>query len=100
MGGKWLELLSEIALPCSSHAVVVERASASVERLDSSLDQAQDSGDLKFFNREFQKRRIAAKLRGESYPNYGIFRSKLKRVLASHAAGKPTSTILSEVFGE
>jgi len=33
-----------------AHAIVLQRAAASCERLDCALDEAQDGGRLKFFN--------------------------------------------------
>ena len=43
----------------------MQRATELVGRLDTRLAQAQRAGDLQFFNREYRRRRLAAREAGE-----------------------------------
>ena len=54
------------------HADALQRTETIVARLDARVAQAQQSGDLGFFNREFARRRQEAQAAGRPFPNYRL----------------------------
>ena len=84
----------------TEHHVAIARAQAAVERIDTVLAAAQAAGDLKFFNSQFRRRRVAAKAAGRRFMTYGAAVRGLRRVLAGAAAdGAMIATLLEQVLG-
>jgi hypothetical protein len=88
----------ELGVPITSHATVLERASAAVQRIREGLSWAQRTGTLAAFNDEFRRRRLQAKAAGHDFMSYAQARAKLQRALAAVAAGRPTRALIAEVF--
>jgi len=90
----------ELNVQCTAHAIVLQRAAASCERLDCALDEAQDGGRLKFFNQVYRRKRIE-RASPDTRHDLSDRARKLQRVLAQHAAGQIiTPGIVTRVFGE
>jgi hypothetical protein len=91
----------QLAVSVTPHAVVLARASAAVERIERGIDAAQEQGLLKQFNREYKRRRLLAKARGQGFMGYQRARAKLRTALASAAAkgaDVPADELLARVF--
>jgi hypothetical protein len=82
----------------TDHAAVLARAKAAGASLEDRLSAAQDAGQLREFNRQYQQRRLAAKLAGRSFIGYGEARARLRALLAATAAGKFTGNVIQRVF--
>jgi hypothetical protein len=80
------------------HAVVLARAKAAGVELESKLTAAQDEGQLKEFNQEYQRHRLAAKMVGRRFISYQEARARLRALLAAAAAGKFTGNVVQRVF--
>jgi hypothetical protein len=89
-----------LGIPLTDHATAVTRARAAVSRISAALDEAHSHGDLKFFNREFHRRRMAARAAGKPFMSYAVAMQKLRRELAGVAAGRITRLMVARVFGE
>jgi hypothetical protein len=76
----------QIQVSVTAHAIVVQRASAAVARIDQGIDAAQERGLLKLFNDEYRRRRVLAKARGEGFMVYRHARARLRKALATAAA--------------
>ncbi len=69
------------------------------------MDAAEQSGVLKFFNQEYQRRRQAAVAAGKNIAPYAAVRARLRRALAKRAAINPAerlampTSLIPEVFG-
>lgn len=50
----------ELGVPVTVHRVAMQRAGASVARIDAALTEAQRCGLMSFFNAEYRRRRAAA----------------------------------------
>ena len=70
-----------------AHDEAVTRARAAVARINAVLNAAHDRGDLKFFNSEFRRRRMAARAAGVSFMSYATAMQRLRKELACVAAG-------------
>jgi hypothetical protein len=91
----------QLAVSVTPHAVVVQRASAAVERIDTRLDQAQEQGLLKEFNRQYKRRRLLAQARGEGFIPYRHAKARLRKMLTTAAAtGGLPENLFDRVFGE
>ena len=66
----------------SEHSVVVARARDALARLDTKIELARRDGVLKFFNREYQRRRLAARAAGARFMTYGQAKRRLRQLLA------------------
>jgi len=84
----------------TDHAAVLARAKAAGVDLESKLTAAQDAGQLREFNQEYQQRRLAAKIRGRRFISYQEARARLRALLAAAAAGKFTGNVIQRVFEE
>jgi hypothetical protein len=82
----------------SEHAVVLARAEAAVAKITTGLNQAKAAGDLKLFNRAYHAYRLEAQRRGEHPMTYGIAFERLRKALASAAAGVPVAGLMQQVF--
>jgi hypothetical protein len=82
----------------TDHAAVLARAKAAGVELESKLTAAQDTGQLSEFNREYQRRRLAAKMAGRRFISYREARARLRALLAAAAAGKFTGNVIQRVF--
>ena len=76
------------------------RARAAVTRINAVLNAAHDRGDLKFFNAEFRRRRMAARAAGVSFMSYATAMQRLRKELACVAAGRISAVMLARVFRE
>jgi hypothetical protein len=83
-------IAAELRIPLTPHAVVIERATASVQRMADLLEQAKRTGALQPFNRAYAVVRRQAKAEGRHPPTYGLALHRLKMELYKHAAGAPT----------
>ena len=82
----------------TDHATVLARAKAAGVELESKLTAAQDAGQLREFNQEYQRRRLAAKTVGRRFISYQEARARLRALLAAAAAGKFTGNVIQRVF--
>jgi hypothetical protein len=82
----------------TDHAVVMQRIRATGIALEDKLTAAQEAGQLKEFNREYQKRRMAAQLAGKRFSHYPVARGRLRAVLAAAADGRFSGDIIRRVF--
>jgi hypothetical protein len=82
----------------TDHAAVLARAKAAGVELESKLTAAQDAGQLSEFNREYQRRRLAANTVGQRFISYQEARARLRALLAATAAGKVTGNVIQRVF--
>jgi hypothetical protein len=89
----------QLAVSVTPHHVVLARASAALARIDTRLDQAQEQGLLKQFNREYKRRRALAKERGQGFIIYRHARARLRKLLAAMAAtGESPESLFDRVF--
>jgi hypothetical protein len=89
---------NRLGVTLSEHTRVMERASAAAAKLDGKLAEAQNDGDLRFFNREFKRRRIEAQRAGKGFLSYPTALGRLPRLLAGAAAGTKPESLLAAVF--
>jgi hypothetical protein len=82
----------------TDHAAVLARAKAAGVDLEGKLTAAQDEGQLKEFNQEYQRRRLAANTVGRRFISYQEARARLRALLAATAAGKFTGNVIQRVF--
>jgi hypothetical protein len=82
----------------TDHAVVMQRVRTTGIALEDKLTAAQNAGQLREFNKEYQRRRMAAKLAGKKFIDYQTARARLRAVLAAVAAGKFSGDIIKRVF--
>jgi hypothetical protein len=82
----------------TDHAAVLARAKATSTTLEDRLVQVQDAGLLRDFNKEYQRRRMAAKLAGRKLIDYQTARRRLRAVLAAVAAGRYSGDVIRRVF--
>jgi hypothetical protein len=82
----------------TEHAAVLARAKAAGVNLESKLAAAQDAGQLREFNQEYRRRRLAAKMVGGRSISYREARARLRALLAATAAGKFTGNVIQRVF--
>ena len=79
------------------HSAIMQRTEALVAKLNSRLRTAQRNGDVGFFNREYRRRRIEARERGEGFMSYTAAKARLRRALVEVAAGKAPA-LVARVF--
>ena len=85
----------------TDHAVVMQRIRMTGIALEEKLTAAQNAGLLREFNKEYQRRRMAAKLAGRRFIDYSSARARLRAVLAKAADDSRDSTdILQQVFAD
>jgi hypothetical protein len=84
----------------TEHRVVVQRVTAASARLDERLAWAQRSGLLSEFNREYRRRRLAARAAGESFMPYRAAELRLRNALVDVAAGKAPGDMIARVFDD
>jgi hypothetical protein len=82
----------------TEHSAVLARAKAAGVDLESKLTAAQDAGQLREFNQEYQRRRLAANTVGRRFISYQEARARLRALLAAAAAGKFTGNVILRVF--
>jgi hypothetical protein len=90
----------QLDIPLTDHAVAMARAKVAVVRINAVLAAAHDRGDLKFFNNEFHRRRMAARAVGAAFMSYAEAMRRLRRELAGVAAGRISVVMVARVFGE
>jgi hypothetical protein len=79
--------------------VAVERAAASMMRLDSMFEAMRASGQLREFNRAYKIRRAAALAAGHGFMNYSTALRRLKFALVPMLQqGKPMRGVFDEIF--
>jgi hypothetical protein len=89
---------ARLGIALAGHDATLAKARACVGRLDAGLARAKAAGDLRDFNREFQRRRRMA---GGSFPSYQQMLDRYRTALASSIAGSiPPGEIIRAVFGE
>jgi hypothetical protein len=78
----------------------MQRAGASVARIDAAFAEAQRCGTMKFFNAEYRRRREAASARGRGFITYERARARLRRAVAGviAAGGVISTSLVAEVF--
>jgi hypothetical protein len=82
----------------TDHAVVMQRIRTTGIALEDKLTAAQKAGQLREFNKEYQRRRMAAQLAGEPFIYYSAARARLRAVLAAAADGRFSGDIIRRVF--
>ena len=100
-GGDILAAARKLSVTLTAHDVVIARAKAATARVENALSEAQACGDLQFFNREYKRRRAEAQAAGNRFMSYGVARARLRKAIASMAAGGGTVTreLVRSVFG-
>ena len=69
-------------------------------KIDERLDAAQSVGDLKFLNRAYREYRLEAQRQGRTFMPYPVALSRLRKALASAAAGARPAELVAQVFGD
>jgi hypothetical protein len=82
----------------TEHVVVMKRIRTAGITLEDKLTAAQSAGQLREFNKEYQKRRMAAQLAGKPFIYYSAARARLRAVLAAAADGRFSGDIFRRVF--
>jgi hypothetical protein len=82
----------------TDHVVVMERIRTTGIALEDKLTAAQNAGQLREFNKEYQRRRMAAQVAGKKFPAYRTMRARLRALLAATAAGKFSNDVIRRVF--
>ena len=82
----------------TDHAVVMQRIQTTGIALEEKLTAAQNAGLLREFNKEYQRRRKAAKLAGKPFVYYQTARARLRAVLAAAADGRFSGDIIRRAF--
>jgi hypothetical protein len=93
---------ARLKIPLTAHAVVAQRATEAVGKIDGALTEAQRRGDLAFFNSSYRARRQAAQAAGRTFMPYGQALRRLRIAVASVAAngGAVTRSLMSSVFDD
>jgi len=86
---------AKCGLSVTPHEVVIVRASAAVERIETRVAKANDTGAMSFFNGEYRKRRIAAAEEGRGFMSYQVAQVRLRRALSA----PPRATLPTLVGG-
>ncbi len=90
----------QLGIALTEHEEAVARARAAVIRINAMLNEAHARGDLKFFNAEFHRRRVAARAVGVRFMSYGAAMQRLRKELATVAAGRISALMVARVFRE
>ncbi len=100
LGGDVEGAARELRVTATVHHVAVQRAAASVARIDAALAQAQRCGAMKFFNAEYRRRREAASAIGRGFMTYGRARARLRQAVAGviAAGGAISASLVAQVF--
>ena len=77
--------------------IAIARATKLSAKLEAVLDHMLRTGRLAEFNREFSRRRMAAKHRGEGYMSFTTAKTRLHRAIISRLANKQ-ATKRTEIF--
>jgi hypothetical protein len=83
------------------HDVAISRAGAAVERLDSFIESLRVSGGMRAFTKEYKRRRLAARERGESFLTFKVAEQRLRKALVPLlTGGKPVvgAKVFAEIF--
>jgi hypothetical protein len=103
-GGDIPAAARELGVAITAHDIVMQRACASVARIDAALAEAQRSGAMKSFNAEYRRQRKAASASGRGFMTYGRARARLRRAVAGVIAaggGRDLDlTMVRKVLGE
>jgi hypothetical protein len=83
----------------ASHADVVKRAAAAVERINDRLEAAKADGLLRCFNRAYAARRQDARRRGETFMPYNAAFGRLRRELYKAVAGDSNAGMIERALG-
>jgi hypothetical protein len=82
----------------TDHVTVLTRVRASTAVLDGKLTAAQDAGQLREFNKEYKRRRLAAQRAGKRFIEYDVARRRLAALLALVAAGRFSGNVIEQAF--
>lgn len=82
----------------TDHATVLSRVRTSTAVIDGKLTAAQDAGQLREFNKEYRRRRIAAQRAGKPFIDYDTARRRLAALLALVAAGRFSGNVIEQAF--
>jgi hypothetical protein len=103
-GGDIVAATKVLGVQVTEHSAVLARASAAVGKIGVAVAKAQQHGDMKFFNAEFKKRRLAAAAKGRPFMSFRQAQSKLQRALSDTIAARvttgevPAASIVTRVF--
>jgi hypothetical protein len=79
--------------------VAIERAAASMARLDAMIEAMRGGGTLREFNRQYKLRRAAARAEGRGFMLYAVAVKRLKLALVPMLqSGRPLAGVFDEVF--
>jgi len=82
----------------------MKRVAGSVTKIAERVEASRGNGVLQHFNAKYREQRLAAQLAGKRIVPYTTALSRLRKVLASHAAAQANGfvgpDIMREVFGE
>lgn len=74
----------------TEHAIAISRAGAAVKRLDAFIENLGVSGAPRACTKEYKRRRLAARERGEGFMSFGTAEARLRAVLIPLlTGGKP-----------
>jgi hypothetical protein len=93
-----------LSIGLTPHMAMLARAEAALNQIDTTIKAATSSGQLKFFNAEYAKRRREAAAQGREFISYNVAAKRLQSVLAGIAADRATgaqlnTAIIEQVFG-
>jgi hypothetical protein len=82
----------------TDHGTVMGRVRTTGIALEDKLTAAQNAGQLREFNKEYQRRRMLAQLAGKPFIHYQAARARLRAALAAAADGRFRGDIIRRVF--
>jgi hypothetical protein len=89
----------QLQVSVTPHAIVVQRASAALGRIDAGCDKAQEAGLLKEFNAQYKRCRLLAKARGQGFLPYRHAKARLRKMLVTAVAtGGLPENLFDRVF--
>ncbi len=103
MGGDVVAAAARDRIGVTEHTRVLERVTASLQRIDDALEKAKQDGTMKFFNAEYRRRRDLAVAQRRPFVGYKAAKTRLEKAIARRAINPqlrttlPTS-LISEVF--
>jgi uncharacterized coiled-coil protein SlyX len=89
-----LEVAAErMNVALTDHETILAKVRSAVEYVDERLEEAQEAGQLRFFNRAFRQWRLQAKMHGRTM-SYAEARARLRRSLYRQIAeGEPCAMV-------
>jgi hypothetical protein len=95
------EAAAELGVTLTPHDTAISRAAAAVERLDAFMDSLRANGGYRAFTKEYKRRRLAARERGEGFMTFKVAEARLRAALVPLLiGGKPVlgASLFAEVF--